>query len=297
MYIMSEVALESIEKLGAGSQFAATYTMLPHITMLPHMTTELLTELLRDEANDGRIDNGLLREAYAHLDDCIEDPRTKVFMTLRRWKSTPELKTHYDPAANTDLTIVGEQQVDADDMPEDTSRLFDRLYELTGANVVRDDLRDQNSEGVVIRQGEYKGSPVFFRETYAKMPDDSVYRYSQIDWQRSLGIEVMGESRGKIALVELSLSQQAELVGLVGYAEAKKLSIPPSFVSEPQAPTVNTDNFLELTHAFQVARTIAAELAVGRVSKEYMARNLGIKLLAYFGLADTLYTRALNAED
>lgn len=254
---------------------------------------EAYTQFMREDVTEGRIDGVLLNKALENLQYCTEEPRAKFYMFIRRWGLTPELEARYtlpdfhihDPASG----MVEDQSVDADKIPRDTMFLFDRLYTLTGAGVVLDDLADGVEYGAVIRRGSYNGSPVYFREAYDELSEDSVYFNPGTEGQRSLGIEIMGEQRGEIVLTELSKDQKALLAHIIGSKAAASLSDPHIPGEWDQVPAVNRGNFSNVREL--------VGLAFRHRRERLLQQNWGARILSHLGFLKTEVDLSFPAED
>lgn len=158
----------------------------------------------------------LITAARESLDLCAADPTLHTYLTLRIHEDTPE--THYRKRAWDwgPGHIHHEMQVNPDNMPDDTDALLSGLYELTNAEVVRDDLGEDGQRGVIIRKGEYNGAAVFFRERYHELATDSPYYRSEIQTSTGLTINVLGATSGEQAVNEVSLEQREVLAKLLG---------------------------------------------------------------------------------
>ena len=171
--------------------------------------------------------------------------------------------------------------VSANEVPTSAQRLVSRLFELTGANVVRDDLQEEAAErGVIIRRGTYKGSDIYFRERYDKFALARPHSHPHLD-SGYLTVEVMGAERGEMALQELSYQQIDELGGIVGQRVAEKagrLSV--GLQGQLSAPEVNRENFeaardlLEAASATGVKRAYTEELSRGGKIRQFLASKI-----------------------
>lgn len=87
--------------------------------------------------------------------------------------------------------------------------LLEGLYSLTGAEVVRDDERDGEATGIVLRRGYIGDRPVFFEEAYS-LPEPGT------DDERTMKVFMLGAEWGNAALSQPSQSEVRRLVQAQG---------------------------------------------------------------------------------
>lgn len=208
------------------------------------------------------------------LSTCVDAPETIAFMNLRAWEHAPEAE-HLTPKKPGDRgapNIHHESVVDADNIPESTISALTGLYGLTGATVVRDDLKDGEDRGFVIRRGEYQGAPVYFTEYYGnKLPEDSIY-YRADEEQRCLRFSIMGAASGEEFLNRPTFNQQALLEERVGSSVASRLMHRGVITRE------NFDDMMELTDA--AGKTaVRAAIKVSRVRQWFRELGEGLAVM------------------
>jgi hypothetical protein len=141
------------------------------------------------------------------------------------------------------------------DIPPETSALLNGLYGLTGAEVVRDDRKAGETEGTVLRRGEYQGTPVYFSEDYM---DPSYYSGKPM-----MSVRILNKDIGALIAEELNHSQFKEFADAIGQA--------PHIARKTIADNgVNVNNYRQVADVLRQTRDV-----VDRVDPESRRESLG----------------------
>jgi hypothetical protein len=209
----------------------------------PEVEWEYEFHAIGTDVEAGLIDPQLRDEAIAALQSCVDNPDKRSLLTLQLLPIDPEDAPSDETGNYSHQTTEPrrETEVRVADMPPSTHQLLGRLFELTGTSAVRDDIQEENGRGFIVRKGSFKGSDIYFRETYGAMHENSAY--PMIDSGR-LKVEVMGAARGREALKQLSLEEERELSVIIGNTTAAQRASRVEYCKRAgELPLVNRDNY------------------------------------------------------
>ena len=128
------------------------------------------------------------------------------------------------------------------DIPPESRALIEGIYELVGARVMRDDHQDQESEGVVIRQGEYQGQPIYMEEIYATAA-------GSYDNQPTLRVRLLNQETARQELDDLTYTQRAQFLVISGLQKGR-------YFDAVEAHGVTRENYLDVAHLLERTRDI-----------------------------------------
>ena len=133
------------------------------------------------------------------------------------------------------VVVIGE-------LPPATKRLLEDIYTLTGAKVVRDGHDAGERHGVIIREGEYHGTKVYFAEYY----DDASPYYNG---KSTLSVKMLGSEGAQELIHEPSAAERKEFIQTSGIDpfEARH------FIAENN---VTSDNYHQVADVLRQTRQI-----------------------------------------